>query len=138
VLALERQNCLFVLVQGHPEYSTSSLLREYKRDLLRYLRGERPVLPPVPLHYFGDEGEGLLREFVEAAPMLSSDELTTGFPFDQVRPLVVNTWRRHGQQLYANWIREILRRKQHGYNGSTKTATPTPAGGELGTRSVGA
>src|SRR5208282_4568458 len=41
VAVKDRGSCTFVLIQGHPEYSTSSLLREYRRDLQRFLRGER-------------------------------------------------------------------------------------------------
>ena len=39
-----------VLVQGHPEYDPSSLLREYRRDARRYVRHERDDVPCLPLH----------------------------------------------------------------------------------------
>ena len=39
-----------VLVQGHPEYDPSSLLREYHRDARRYVLGERDDVPRLPLH----------------------------------------------------------------------------------------
>jgi homoserine O-succinyltransferase/O-acetyltransferase len=29
---------LFVLLQGHPEYDSATLLREYRRDVGRFLR----------------------------------------------------------------------------------------------------
>ena len=31
-------NSLFLFVQGHPEYEAETLLREYRRDIGRYLR----------------------------------------------------------------------------------------------------
>ncbi len=35
-------------LQGHPEYDTDTLLREHRRDVHRYLRGELPRLPELP------------------------------------------------------------------------------------------
>jgi homoserine trans-succinylase len=43
---------LFVFVQGHPEYDTDSLLREYRRDLGRFLRSEAGAHPQAPQNYF--------------------------------------------------------------------------------------
>jgi homoserine O-succinyltransferase len=139
VLARESGNCLFMFVQGHPEYWTTSLLREYKRDLQRYLRGERDSSPPVPLHYLDEEGERLLTRFAtEARARPSSADPMAGFPFDEVKERVVNTWRPHGARLYKNWIQEILRRRQDGPPGNGEAPAPDRAVDEQGTRSVGA
>ncbi len=35
-------------LQGHPEYDPDTLLREHRRDVHRYLRGELPQLPDLP------------------------------------------------------------------------------------------
>ena len=68
--------CTFVLVQGHPEYSTTSLLREYRRDLQRFLRGERPTCPRSPSAIVDDESRRLLESFeaqrARSAPRSSS------------------------------------------------------------------
>ena len=42
-------NSLFVFLQGHPEYDADTLFREYRRDMTRYLRGERDDLPGLPV-----------------------------------------------------------------------------------------
>ena len=42
------ENSDFVLCQGHPEYSTYSLLREYRRDVRRSLFGRGAVPYPTP------------------------------------------------------------------------------------------
>ena len=42
---------LFVFFQGHPEYDTDSLLREYRRDVGRFLRGEAGAYPQAPQNY---------------------------------------------------------------------------------------
>ena len=43
---------LFVFFQGHPEYDARALMREYRRDVLRFLTGERPDYPGLPANYF--------------------------------------------------------------------------------------
>ena len=43
---------LFVFFQGHPEYDARALLREYRRDVGRFLRGERETYPAMPHGYF--------------------------------------------------------------------------------------
>lgn len=57
----------FVLVQGHPEYSTTSLLREYRRDVRRYLRGDRPDYPAVPTGYLDQRGTQAAAAFAATA-----------------------------------------------------------------------
>ena len=42
------KNSRFVFLQGHPEYDTDTLAREYRRDVGRFLRGEREHYPKIP------------------------------------------------------------------------------------------
>ena len=43
-LFAKTQGSLFFFVQGHPEYEAETLLREYRRDIGRYLRrSARPI-----------------------------------------------------------------------------------------------
>ena len=51
---------LFMFLQGHPEYSADALLREYRRDLLRVQRAERPAPAPMPQHYFTPAAEAAM------------------------------------------------------------------------------
>lgn len=112
VLAREHGASMLVLVQGHPEYSTSSLLREYRRDLLRFVRGERPSCPSIPHGYFDGDSERLLAELTARVTEASyAGDAASEFPFEQLSARLTNSWHRPGGQLYANWIREVLRRK---------------------------
>jgi len=106
----QRGSCTFVLVQGHPEYSTTSLLREYRRDMQRFLRGERATMPAIPVGYVDDDSQRLLESFeaqVLARP--SCAELVKGFPFESVERGLVNTWRPTATRLYANWLMQLQR-----------------------------
>ncbi|KOR29154.1 ATP-dependent protease, partial [Achromatium sp. WMS1] len=40
-----------VFFQGHPEYDTVSLLKEYKRELRRFIKGQLDQSPPFPARF---------------------------------------------------------------------------------------
>jgi len=50
-----------VFFQGHPEYDTISLLKEFKREVLRYIDGEIGAFPPFPENYFGRFEQAVLK-----------------------------------------------------------------------------
>ncbi len=109
----DRGCCTFVLVQGHPEYSTTSLLREYRRDLQRFLRHERSEMPVIPVGYLDLESQQLLESFAARALASTSEvDLINEFPFDVVAERLVNTWQDAGTRLFANWLRMIQCRRQ--------------------------
>ena len=51
---IKQQKKLFVFFQGHPEYESDTLLREYRRDVGRYIKGEAPRYPLMPRSYFNE------------------------------------------------------------------------------------
>jgi homoserine O-succinyltransferase len=107
VAAREQGEALFVLCQGHPEYGTLSLLREYRRDVRRYLFGRGAVpYPRLPDGYLGEEAVDKLTEFEHRAHATDFDprELWSAFPFDDVAASVENTWAASSATLYANWL----------------------------------
>ena len=57
---------LQVFLQGHPEYDADTLAREYRRDLLRFLRGAASAPPQIPHDYFPPPLAELLAAFAEA------------------------------------------------------------------------
>ncbi len=107
VAARLRGDGLFVLCQGHPEYGTLSLLREYRRDVRRYLFGRGAVpYPRLPEGYLCRDAVAILEGFAEraAAPRRDPRELWSMFPFDEVATSVENTWATPSATLYANWL----------------------------------
>lgn len=139
LLTREHQDCLLVLVQGHPEYSTTSLLREYRRDLLRYVQGARSTPPPIPVNYVDEEAEALLRQFAaECEAGRERPDYLERFPFDQVSARLLDTWGRDGERLYSNWLAEILRRKSPGRSLGVRPGPPPLPADEREMRSVGA
>ena len=51
---IKQQKKLFVFFQGHPEYDSDSLLREYQTDVGRYIKGQVPNYPSMPKSYFDE------------------------------------------------------------------------------------
>lgn len=94
---------LLVFLQGHPEYDADSLLREYRRDVGRVMRGERSLLPR-PCGYFDAATEAALDAAFDAAlrsgqadHMRRCDEIAAAF-----RPSA--PWRAQAVRLYRNWL----------------------------------
>ncbi len=112
VAAREHGESLFVLCQGHPEYSRLSLLREYRRDVRRYLFGGGPAeYPRLPEGYLSDDAVAILDAFAQRA-VRSADDASTlweQFPYDVVADSVQNTWAGQSAALYANWLQAARR-----------------------------
>jgi len=99
---------MFVLCQGHPEYSTESLLREYRRDVRRALFGRGAVpYPPLPDDYLSAEGEARLEDFAARASEGSGVDPVTlyeSFPYEDVRSTLSNRWADSSAVFYVNWL----------------------------------
>jgi homoserine O-succinyltransferase len=69
-----------IFFQGHPEYDTQTLGREFLRDVRRYLAGERDTYPGVPKNYFNVTEKELLDRFRARAVRERNEELMAHFP----------------------------------------------------------
>lgn len=101
---------LFVFLQGHPEYDGGALLREYRRDIKRFLAGESPRYPAMPRNYFDEEVAAVLAEFRAQAMEDQGIDLIENFPAaaDKSREF---PWREPAIRIAANWLRYIAERK---------------------------
>ena len=100
----------FVFFQGHPEYDDISLAKEHKREVARFLAGEREY-PEYPAHYFAAPAIDVLerhRRNVEQAVKRGSH--LPPYPEDNVLRRWEPTWFTQGQTIYANWLGELARR----------------------------
>lgn len=91
--------------QGHPEYEAVSLLKEYKREVLRYLSKEREDYPPLPDNTFSDPAAGLAGAFREDALPRSGDAgLIEEFPEEALAREMRHSWKGVSRQLFFNWL----------------------------------
>jgi homoserine O-succinyltransferase/O-acetyltransferase len=111
---VREEQSLLLFFQGHPEYEETTLLKEYRRDVGRYLNGQQPHYPTLPHGYLGDEATALLTEFRERALTQRDASLLQAFPFAPVAALLHNRWRPAAVALYRNWLELILEARAPG------------------------
>lgn len=99
---------LFVFWQGHPEYDDRSLLKEYQRDVQRFLRRERDTYPNMPYGYFSAAAAQRMSAFEHRARSAPSEDLVSEFPFEFASAELKNTWRTGAIQAYENWLNVLL------------------------------
>jgi homoserine O-succinyltransferase len=107
IAAREQGAGTFVLCQGHPEYSTESLLREYRRDVRRFLFGRGGFAYPVlPEGYFDSQAIAVLEAFRERAMTPGADPLQMyeNFPYEELEASLSNTWADTSAIFYFNWL----------------------------------
>jgi homoserine O-succinyltransferase/O-acetyltransferase len=109
---VKQVHSLFVFFQGHPEYEADTLLREYRRDAGRYLRGESDSYPSIPSGYFGKATADALSVLREKAIANRSEEMLATIAAVLEKPEIENTWRLTAALIYRNWLEYILARKQ--------------------------
>lgn len=121
----QRRQSLFVHFQGHPEYSARTLLKEFRRDIRRYLRHERDTFPTQPHGYFDAEATQLLSSFREKAVANRGDEIFSAFPESKVAGTIENSWQTSSAQVYRNWLRLLSDKKSTAHNSTLTPATRT-------------
>jgi homoserine O-succinyltransferase len=93
-----------VYFQGHPEYDVNSLLKEYKREILRYFNSEREQ-PPFPEHYISDEATVIINRYLEAAHAAHAKNAPLPeFPEAELLPYLDNTWTDTAKAIFNNWL----------------------------------
>jgi homoserine O-succinyltransferase len=103
---------LFVFLQGHPEYEASTLLREYRRDVGRFLRGECDRYPALPQRYFDPVTVQTLDAFRIQALANRSEGLLESFPATSLRDQHINSWHAAALRLYRNWLACVAARRE--------------------------
>jgi homoserine O-succinyltransferase/O-acetyltransferase len=104
----KKGDSLFVHFQGHPEYSAHTLLKEYRRDIRRFLRQERLTYPSLPHGYFDSSATKLLADFRARAEAQAAEETLSAFPESRVMSTLKNSWHTSARAIYRNWLRFII------------------------------
>lgn len=107
-LAVSEDGFRLVFFQGHPEYDLISLMKEYKREIGRYIRGETDQYPPFPENYFSLKCQAILEEYqdhLNATLKRGSD--APMFPEEVIIPFLDNTWHDTAEAVINNWIGKV-------------------------------
>ncbi len=104
-LAVSEDLMRVVFFQGHPEYDTISLFKEYKREVTRYFAGARDDFPPLPEHYFSLDLEDCLNQYGQKVRQARREGLPfPELPEEQVAIHLDNTWRDTAKAVFNNWL----------------------------------
>jgi len=109
---IKQQKKLIVFFQGHPEYESDTLLREYRRDVGRYVKGEAPRYPSMPECYFDETTAGELMAFQEKALTRKNEELLPDLTAILGNREIENTWQGIAAGVYRNWLGHICAQKK--------------------------
>jgi homoserine O-succinyltransferase len=107
-LAVSEDRFRIVFFQGHPEYDTVSLLKEYKREAARFVAGERDDYPPFPENYFSEKTEAILEEHRERVLAARAQRAPVPeLPESIVAASLDNTWHDTAEAVIDNWVGKV-------------------------------
>ncbi len=98
-----------VFFQGHPEYDSVSLLKEYKREVGVYAlasnRGEEPEYPPFPVNYFNQFTKAIFDEYrYRLINAIAASVVPPTFPEALILEQIDNSWHDTAAAIMANWM----------------------------------
>jgi homoserine O-succinyltransferase len=100
---VKQRQSLFVFMQGHLEYDPCSLLCEYRRDVARFLSGEKASYPDLPNGYFEQHVETTLSALARRATLDRNIDVLSCVPEPaKMRP--ASSWTMPAVQIYRNWL----------------------------------
>jgi homoserine O-succinyltransferase/O-acetyltransferase len=121
----KRCGSLFVFLQGHPEYDSGALGREYRRDVVQFIAGKRGEYPELPRDYFPADVAQAMRDFRAIAERQPGDALFERFP---ALPAMSAPWQGAAVGLFAAWLAQLEARRSQCFGW---LPLPAPAGRSL-------
>jgi len=107
-LAVSEDGFRIVFFQGHPEYDTISLLKEYKREVKRFIAGQRQNYPPFPQNYIRCKDSAILEEHRDRIlASLDRGREPTAIPEQRIAAGLNNTWHDTAEGVVGNWMGKI-------------------------------
>ncbi len=118
----QKKRSCFVHFQGHPEYGTRTLLKEYRRDIKRFLRRERETYPSMPRGYFNAAAATQLSEFRELVEADPREDRMAEFPEAAVASAVQGSWQASAASVYRRWLQYLQAKKADTSSDSAMTS----------------
>ena len=99
-IAVSPDGFRLICMQGHPEYDTVSLLKEYQREVALYHSGGRSEPPPMPVNYFNAD---IIEKLMQYDPANMS-EAELEHLNKELHDNIDNTWTDSARSTLASWI----------------------------------
>ncbi len=107
-LAVSQDGFRIVFFQGHPEYDAISLLKEYKREIIRFYQHEIDDYPPFPENYFNHSSQVIFNHYAQQVQHAKThNQSLPVFPEKEVIAFLDNTWRDTAKAVFNNWLGKI-------------------------------
>lgn len=107
-LAVSEDQFRLVFFQGHPEYDIISLLKEYKREVKRFINNEISEYPPFPENYFPLQVQASLNEYQNhVIDAKANNTEIPEFPETLISNKLDNTWHDTAEAIINNWIGKV-------------------------------
>jgi homoserine O-succinyltransferase len=116
---IKQRKSLFLFLQGHPEYDSTALFGEYRRDIRRFLDGDSDCYPELPRGYFNRDTTEAMLAFRERALRQRDIALLPSFPAAAAGRQLAAPWRSAATRLYANWLSYLVERRAGRAAGTT-------------------
>lgn len=108
---LKQRKSLFIFFQGHLEYDAQTLLREYVRDVTRFVKGERETYPDVPYGYFDGAVVEEFERIRKRAKTEPAEQIIAALAETSTGKNMQNTWRGSATNIYRNWLHYLAAEK---------------------------
>lgn len=86
-----------IYLQGHPEYDTHSILKEFQRDMKLFTHSEARRFLQLPKNYFNDAALAILFE-------MQANQNWQGDIEERLIMQLDNTWRDTAKAIFNNWL----------------------------------
>ncbi|MEE9346431.1 MAG: homoserine O-succinyltransferase [Methylococcales bacterium] len=107
-LAVSPDRFRMVFFQGHPEYDTVSLMKEYKREICAWYNNVNKKYPPYPKNYFSSKAIEILKNYAAQLRLARDADMDMPeFPEAEVMQYLDNTWRDTAKAVFNNWLGQI-------------------------------
>ena len=110
-LASSEDGIRTIFFQGHPEYDAISLLKEYKREVIHFIKNYQKqedsldYYPPFPENYFNNYQKSILNEYrFRVFEALEKDDEIPVFPEQLLSSCLENTWHDTADEVISNWM----------------------------------
>ncbi|MEO0975495.1 MAG: homoserine O-succinyltransferase, partial [Pseudomonadota bacterium] len=107
-LAVSEDGIRMVCFQGHPEYDAVTLLKEYRREVVRWHQGAAPE-PPFPDHYLSARSRAVLTEYRSHLAAGNPAFALEQFPETLILPWLHNSWHDTAEAIMDNWVGLVYR-----------------------------
>jgi len=112
-LASSEDGIRTIFFQGHPEYDAISLLKEYKREVVHFIKNYQnnqhedylANYPPFPENYFNNYQKSILNEYrFRLFNALETESKVPIFPEQLLNSSLENTWHDTADEVISNWM----------------------------------